>query len=112
MDRGVSQRSAGSAMMGHTFSQVGFNYRMLLPVRFEVDISKRYAMDKLELGAGSYGKVVVAKDKQEDGRYVAVKMMMNTDNSELKEYLKIEADIMKELDPPCICKVLETFEDS
>jgi len=95
-------------------SNVGFNYRMLLPERFEVDIDKRYALDKLELGQGAYGKVVVAKDKQGDQRLVAVKMIMTTEKEteDLKAHLRLEADIMKELDHPCICKVLEIFDDS
>jgi len=91
------------------------DYRVLLPERFKVDIKKRYAMNKLQIGEGGYGQVFVAQDKEFGNRKVAVKKVTKTgqqDEASLQanETLQREIKVMKELDHPNICKLLATFE--
>jgi calcium-dependent protein kinase len=87
------------------------DYRKLLPERFQVDVGKRYDLDKLEIGAGGFGKVFIARDKEFSDRKVAVKMVQKPKGSasELSDLQK-EIEVMKELDHPNICKLLATFE--
>jgi len=66
-----------------------FNTKAFMPERVNAEISKRYDIDKREIGVGGYGKVFVAQDREMRGRRVAIK---------------------KELDHPNICKLLETYE--
>mmetsp|Transcript_56652 Transcript_56652/g.132950 ORF Transcript_56652/g.132950 Transcript_56652/m.132950 type:complete len:615 (+) Transcript_56652:121-1965(+) len=92
---------------------IDIDFRSLLPERFEVDIEKRYALDKLQLGEGGYGKVFIATDKEFSDRKVAVKRVTRTAgsrNAESDEQLAEEIRVMKELDHPNICKLLATFE--
>jgi len=86
------------------------NYRVFLPERFEVDITARYAMDKLTLGEGGYGKVFIARDRELSSRRVAVKKVTKTSSKSVPEALANEIRVMKELDHPCICKLLGTFD--
>lgn len=90
---------------------VHLDYRALLPKRFEVDIEKRYIMDKLVLGEGGYGKVFVARDGKFENRLVAVKKLTKS-NKDVKrtEAYHEEIRIMRELDHPNICRLFETFE--
>lgn len=88
----------------------GLDYRTWLPQRFQVDIAKRYALDKLEIGIGCYGKVFVAKDREFADRTVAVKRVTKTMDIEANEQFYEEVKIMKALDHPNICKLLGTFE--
>lgn len=87
------------------------DYRKLLPERF-VDVKQRYDMDSQELGAGGFGKVFVARDKEFSNRMVAVKKVMKptSKNSEMEDLLR-EIAVMKDLDHPNICKLLATFEE-
>lgn len=94
------QRAAGCSI----------NYRGLLPERFEVDVDNRYVLDKAVFGEGGYGKVFVARDKQYANRCVAVKRVTKTGNVERTQAFHDEIRIMKDLDHPNICKLLETFE--
>jgi len=89
---------------------ISVNYRVFLPERFEVDISARYALDKLTLGEGGYGKVFVARDRDLASRRVAVKKVTKTSKKSPPEALTNEIKVMKELDHPCICKLLGTFD--
>lgn len=89
---------------------ISVNYRVFLPERFEIDITARYAMDKLTLGEGGYGKVFIARDKELSSRKVAVKKVTKTGSSSVPEALANEIKVMKELDHPCICKLLGTFD--
>lgn len=89
--------------------RVSLDYRSFLPERFEVDVAKRYSLDKLALGEGGYGQVFVAKDLESD-RMVAVKKVTKTSDRERTEAFYSEVKLMKELDHPNICKLLETFE--
>jgi len=88
------------------------DYRVLLPERFEVEIRERYAMDKLQLGEGGYGKVFIARDKEFENRKVAVKRVTRTGSDAApSEALQAEINIMKSLDHPSICKLLATFRE-
>lgn len=87
------------------------DYKAVLPERFEIDIEKRYVMDKLVLGAGGFGKVFVARDSKFNNRLVAVKKVTQTTDKGKATTAYSEVNIMKELDHPCICKLFETFEE-
>lgn len=89
--------------------RVSLDYRALLPERFEVDVSRRYVLDKLVLGQGGYGKVFVAKDSKFENRLVAVKKVTKTDDKSVANW-QDEIEVMKDLDHPNICKLFETFE--
>jgi len=87
------------------------DYRTLLPERFDIDITERYALDKQQIGEGGYGKVFIAKDKEYKDRKVAVKKVTkNAEPSANNEALMNEIATMKVLDHPNICKLLATFE--
>lgn len=90
-------------------SRLTLDYRTFLPERFEVDVSHRYSLDKLALGEGGYGQVFIAKDLESDRR-VAVKKVTKTSDKARNEAFYSEVKLMKELDHPNICKLLETFE--
>jgi len=88
------------------------DYRKLLPERFQIDVSKRYDLDKMEIGAGGFGKVFIAKDKEFSDRKVAVKKIQKPSKKEAEiSDLQKEIAVMKELDHPNICKLLATFEE-
>lgn len=90
--------------------RVPLDYRALLPERFEVDLKKRYVLDKLVLGEGGYGQVFVARDSKFENRLVAVKKVTKTGDKETTEAYQEEIRTMRELDHPAICKLFETFE--
>mmetsp|Transcript_51607 Transcript_51607/g.102520 ORF Transcript_51607/g.102520 Transcript_51607/m.102520 type:complete len:610 (+) Transcript_51607:41-1870(+) len=90
-------------------SSMGIDFRIFLPERYNVDIRSRYMVDRFQIGAGCYGKVFVATDKEMPDRRVAVKkVMMTSSKSKPFQDLDKEIKIMKELDHPNICKLLET----
>merc|ERR1719487_1860921 len=102
------QHNASSASQSRRLS---FDYRSFLPERFEVDVSQRYTLDKLALGEGGYGKVFIAKDKSFEDRLVCVKKIVGVgDDPEKTEMIHAEVKLMKDLDHPNICKLLEVFE--
>lgn len=86
-----------------------FNPTAFVPARVNAEISKRYDIAQNEIGSGGYGKVFVARDKEIKDRIVAIKKVIIFDE-EKKKAFKREAHIMKELDHPNICKLLETYE--
>lgn len=89
---------------------LSLNPRALLPERFEVDINTRYKLDKLTVGEGGYGTVCLAWDTK-SGRQVAVKKVTKREGDQARtETFHREIALMKELDHPSICKLLETFE--
>mmetsp|Transcript_47160 Transcript_47160/g.85143 ORF Transcript_47160/g.85143 Transcript_47160/m.85143 type:complete len:611 (+) Transcript_47160:142-1974(+) len=90
--------------------RAAIDWRGFLPKRFQVDISHRYSLDKLALGEGGYGKVFIAKDEK-TGRLVAVKKVTKIASDKKRtEAFYTEIEIMKELDHPNICRLLEVFE--
>jgi len=90
-------------------SSMGMNFRVFLSERYNVDIRSRYNVDRFQIGAGCYGKVFIATDKEMPSRRVAVKKVIRT-SSESRPFQDLEKEIgiMKELDHPNICKLLET----
>jgi len=87
-----------------------FDPRAFVPERVNAQISKRYSIDSHELGAGGFGKVFVAEDKEVKGRKVAIKKIVATCREKRFAFEK-EVGLMKELDHPNICKILETYEN-
>jgi calcium-dependent protein kinase len=89
-----------------------FDLKSFCPERAGGDISKRYDLDPRECGQGGYGKVYIASDKEFAQKKVAIKKVAKTGLSDPKKYETFyrEVKIMKELDHPNICKLLETYE--
>eukprot|EP00930_Biecheleria_cincta_P058854 TRINITY_DN44653_c0_g1_i1.p1 TRINITY_DN44653_c0_g1~~TRINITY_DN44653_c0_g1_i1.p1 ORF type:complete len:611 (-),score=123.83 TRINITY_DN44653_c0_g1_i1:195-2027(-) len=86
-----------------------FDARTFMPARVNAEISKRYDLDRNEIGSGGYGKVFKARDKNTKDRFVAIKKVIISDDAKKHAFLK-EASIMKDLDHPHICRLLETYE--
>jgi len=88
------------------------DYRKFLPERFKVDLSERYDVDKGELGAGGFGTVFIARDKEYNDRVVAIKKVaIKQGNKQEMADVQREIAVMKGLDHPNICKLLATFEE-
>lgn len=87
-----------------------FDAKAFVPSRCNSQIAKRYDIDQCEIGSGGFGKVFVARDREMKSRTVAIKKVLIMDE-ERKKVFQREAQIMKELDHPSICKLLETYED-
>jgi len=106
MQRRQSKDSVGS---GDASGRRRVNLSAFMPERVNAEISKRYDIDPNEVGAGGYGKVYVASDRFTPTRKVAIKKVPVFDE-EKRTAFKKEADIMKTLDHPHICKLLETYD--
>jgi len=85
------------------------DYHALLPERYDVDVKDCYEMD-CQIGQGGFAKVMLARDKHCDGRIVAIKKVVKK-NPRHVEKLHTEAQVMKKLDHPNICRLHESFED-
>jgi len=86
-----------------------FNPRAFVPERVNTQISRRYNLYK-ELGGGGFGIVYLADDKEVRGRKVAIKKIV-ANSTEMRRSFEREVGLMKDLDHPNICKVLETYEN-
>eukprot|EP00933_Yihiella_yeosuensis_P079814 TRINITY_DN9323_c0_g1_i2.p1 TRINITY_DN9323_c0_g1~~TRINITY_DN9323_c0_g1_i2.p1 ORF type:complete len:641 (+),score=116.65 TRINITY_DN9323_c0_g1_i2:99-2021(+) len=73
-----------------------------------VEISNRYDIDSRHIGEGGFGKVFVAREKR-GNRKVAIKQVHIHCGSKLESF-KNEAEIMKDLDHPNICRLIETYQ--
>jgi len=87
-----------------------FDPRAFVPERINAQISKRYSINAREVGSGGFGKVFVAEDKEVPGRKVAIKKIC-LDSKDMRASFEKEVALMKELDHPNICKILETYEN-
>eukprot|EP00440_Ansanella_granifera_P043530 gb/GFBE01047184.1/.p1 GENE.gb/GFBE01047184.1/~~gb/GFBE01047184.1/.p1 ORF type:complete len:694 (+),score=178.32 gb/GFBE01047184.1/:1-2082(+) len=117
-----------AALGGSTNAKI--NRQALVPDRRGAEITKRFSVDDDALGEGAMGKVYTAKRKtgesagdegtrptadndasamQHFQRQYAVKKMFIWD-SDMKEKYEQEAAVMKQLDHPNICKLLETYQ--
>lgn len=86
-----------------------FSTQAFMPERSHGDIAKRYDIDKREHAAGGYGKVFMAIDRASK-KQVAIKRVVKQIMSRNSEAFYREVKIMKDLDHPNICKLLETYE--
>jgi calcium-dependent protein kinase len=73
-------------------------------------IANRYQINMTEIGSGGYGKIFLAKDRQCEGRVVAIKKVLGLEESTTAKYMR-EAEIMQDLDHPSICKLFEVYQD-
>jgi len=82
-----------------------------------------------DLGEGAYGEVFLARQRvaagtaeEHSGRLVAVKRVRKpnpgvgldeegADSQQSLEEFRLEVDLMKSLDHPCICRLLQVYED-
>lgn len=77
------------------------------------DLKATYKIDNKVLGAGSFGKVFVATDKQNSKFKVAVKVISKKFlTKEEIENLKNEVAIMNKVDHPNIVKYYETYDEA
>mmetsp|Transcript_65799 Transcript_65799/g.157233 ORF Transcript_65799/g.157233 Transcript_65799/m.157233 type:complete len:573 (-) Transcript_65799:88-1806(-) len=105
----LSSCADSASTLGTDNSRRSFNALSFVPERGpEAHISSRYDIDQREIAAGGYGKVFIAKDRMFQDRQVAIKKLIK--NDQRKEQFKREVAIMKELDHPHICKLLETYD--
>ncbi|CAL1144914.1 unnamed protein product [Cladocopium goreaui] len=100
---------AGMALVGQEISHWKFDAKAFMPKRVNAEISRRYDIDKNEIGSGGYGKVFIGRDRNMRDRLVAIKKVIIFEDAKKKAFLQ-EAQIMKDLDHPNICKLLETYE--
>lgn len=90
-----------------------FDCRAFIQERTGTDIEKRYDIESKATAQGGYGKVYMARDRKTD-KEVAIKNVpkhnFTADPNKKNAFYK-EVAIMKELDHPNICKLLETYEN-
>lgn len=87
-----------------------FDPRVFVPERANSKISRRYNIGARDIGTGSFGQVFVAEDRLAAGRMVAIKKVKTPDLNSKRAFQK-EVGIMKNLDHPNICKIMETYEE-
>jgi len=109
-DRERTESEVGSKLSIERGKRASFSTKSFIPQRVNAEISKRYEIDAHEIGSGGYGKVFIARDRETKERMVAIKKVIVLDEDKKQGFLK-EAQIMKELDHPNICRLLETYEE-
>lgn len=98
--------SAGSTKAPSTNKPITSNANL-------ADLKATYKIDNKVLGAGSFGKVFVATDKQNSKFKVAVKVISKKFlTKEEIENLKNEVAIMNKVDHPNIVKYYETYDEA
>jgi len=85
-----------------------FDPLAFVPARVNAHIAKRYKISKQEIGSGGFGKVFIAEDTEIECRLVAIKQVSAPQHSRLM--FENEASVMKTMDHPNICKLLETYD--
>jgi len=86
----------------------GFSAKAFVPRRVNARITSRYTIQPVEIGSGKSGRVFVATDRSFKDRLVAIKKI--TVRREDQWICDQEASIMRRLDHPNICRLLETYE--
>lgn len=87
-----------------------FCSKALIPEHVDAEISQRYDFKPdMEIGAGGYGRVFLATDREAQNRTVAIKKVIIVDGSMRSDFQK-EVLIMKDLDHPNICKVFASYD--
>ncbi|CAI9730550.1 calmodulin-dependent kinase type 1-like [Octopus vulgaris] len=76
----------------------------------DTDIKKRYEF-KETLGTGAFSEVVLAEDKLEKGKFVAVKCIDRHGLRGKEESLENEIQVLRRLKHPNIVQLLDVFED-
>lgn len=111
-DEAMPKTSTPSFVDGSFFDQAGRPKRLsmagFVPQRFTAGLNRRYEVLG-EVGCGGFGKVFRAEDREVAGRTVAVKRVRITDEDSKRGFDK-EVQIMKSLDHPNVCRLLETYE--
>lgn len=94
-----------------TGTMAGIDTRKFMPENIGVAIKKTYDLEEREIGAGGFGKVVIGTDKKMPSRKVAIKKVTIPPNDIDKiRALRNEANTMKQLDHPNICRLFEFYE--
>ena len=78
-------------------------------IKKNVNINEKYAIEKSELGSGSFGKVLKAREKVSK-ELRAIKIIPKIKIKDLNKFMN-EIEVMKLLDHPNIVKLYEWYED-
>ncbi|KAK2142313.1 hypothetical protein LSH36_971g00059 [Paralvinella palmiformis] len=76
----------------------------------DTDIRKKYDFKEV-LGTGAFSEVLLAEDKMEKGKYVAVKCIDRKGIRGKEESLQNEIDVLRRLKHPNIVELLDVYED-
>jgi len=77
----------------------------------KVALEHRYRVSVREAGRGGFGAVFMAEDREVPGRRVAIKKIHAAGRGN-RQAFDHEVDLMKQLDHPSICRILETYVSS
>eukprot|EP00927_Polykrikos_kofoidii_P067659 TRINITY_DN63106_c0_g1_i1.p1 TRINITY_DN63106_c0_g1~~TRINITY_DN63106_c0_g1_i1.p1 ORF type:complete len:591 (+),score=90.43 TRINITY_DN63106_c0_g1_i1:35-1774(+) len=103
--------SADSESVRRSDSEVrrSFDTRSFISERVGIPISKRYNIDKREIGVGGYGKIYIAEDRMFKDRLVAIKKVAKVVETNEEDFRR-EVKILRDLDHPNICRLFETYD--
>lgn len=87
-----------------------FDAGAFIPENVGLRLARRYRIVKM-LGSGSFGSVHLAEDLKVQGRVVAIKQVASNGTSK-DASLRQEVRILKRLDHPNICKLMESYYQS
>lgn len=119
-----AREHSGEAKTGEMLTQVlaepeplpkprrsSIDIKRFMPENVNVEIAKTYNLNPTVIGAGGFGKVVVGTDKVMPKRRVAIKkVIIPSSDPAAVANLRKEANTMKSLDHPNICKLFEYYE--
>mmetsp|Transcript_26946 Transcript_26946/g.78208 ORF Transcript_26946/g.78208 Transcript_26946/m.78208 type:complete len:488 (-) Transcript_26946:291-1754(-) len=86
------------------------NAEALVPEYVGAHIIKRRYHVLRKVGAGAGGRVLLAEDVMVPGRQVAIKQVATSDFCD-EEIFRHEVELLKKLDHPNICRLLETCDE-
>lgn len=114
LEKAVCDSGTGSTTADEdsTIGVASFDLRALVLERHGelACLEERYRVSSKDIGAGGYGRVHVAEDKEVAGRKVAAKYIHGTTLKKRRAFHN-EVDLMSRLDHPNICRILEKHMD-
>ncbi|CAH1783735.1 unnamed protein product [Owenia fusiformis] len=79
--------------------------------KYESDIRKRFDFKSDVLGTGAFSEVILAEDRQQRGRYVAIKCIDRKALKGKEDSLENEIDVLRRLKHPNIVQLVEVYDD-
>jgi len=100
-------------MAGTTSAIPHYDYKTFISEKHAVSINDHYTfLDDGLIGEGGYGSIFLARSKLNPGRTVAIKKVSKKKvMADQLDTFKREVSLMRSLDHPAICRLLEVFED-